>query len=56
MLLILIGGVILGRSSMQGTSWHYVNRWELKEKDEFEWEEKGAKTKLSLRGMKMKTV
>ena len=30
----------MGRSSMQGTSWHYVNRWELKEKDEFAWETK----------------
>ena len=30
---------------MQGTSWHYVNRWELKEKDEFAWEEKSKITK-----------
>ena len=28
----------MGRSSMQGTPWHVVNRWELKSKDEFEWE------------------
>lgn len=25
------------RSSMQGVAWHYVNSWELKEKDEFAW-------------------
>lgn len=35
----------MGRSKMQGTSWHYVNRWELKEKDEFAWEEKSNNTK-----------
>ena len=34
-----------GRSSMQGTAWHYVNRWELKSKDEFEWETKERKTR-----------
>lgn len=28
----------MGRSRLQGTAWHYVNRWELKPKDEFEWE------------------
>ena len=27
----------MGRSSLQGTPWHTVNRWELKEKDEFGW-------------------
>ena len=35
----------MGRSKMQGTSWHYINRWELKEKDEFAWEEKSNNTK-----------
>lgn len=28
------------RSRMQGTAWHYINRWELKPKDEFAWNEK----------------
>ncbi len=38
---------MIGRSSMQGTPWHVVNRWELKSKDEFEWEstEKPSKKK-----------
>lgn len=33
------------RSSMQGTAWHYVNRWELKSKDEFGWEYKEKKNR-----------
>ncbi len=27
----------MGRSSLQGTPWHTINKWELKTKDEFGW-------------------
>ena len=30
----------MGKKSMQGTPWHVVNSWQLKEKDEFAWEVK----------------
>ena len=29
----------MGVNRMQGTPWHVVNGWQLKEKDEFEWED-----------------
>lgn len=39
---------------MQGTSWHYVNRWELKTKDEFEFEEKDTKQRRKKKKKKHK--